>query len=269
MEWKLADMIVKRVFGLAGVVVLLVGSMAATCLAAEVRPLEFVRGLQDKGYHEVAVDYLNSLKKLPEMPQEVAAVWDLEMSKSLRGAAVRVQGFNRQEYERLMAEAQKHLDAFLKNRPDDTQAASALISWGNAAVDRRWGFCAPPGHWPRASRKRGRNLWPRRAALEEARPRFKEAAEKLEALRQTLPVAPPAPMAKRAARQDKASKAAIDQRVRVEGELVNARFQSALVEYYLAQTYGEKAKERQAALERAGQASISFIRLIASRWRTR
>ena len=53
--------------------------------AAEVRPLEFIHAMQEKGYHEIAVEYLNMLKQQPALPPEVASVWDLEMSKAFAG----------------------------------------------------------------------------------------------------------------------------------------------------------------------------------------
>jgi hypothetical protein len=60
--------------------------LAACSTAADVRPLEFIHALQEKGYNDIAVEYLNGLKQQPSMSPEVASVWDLEMSKSLRGS---------------------------------------------------------------------------------------------------------------------------------------------------------------------------------------
>ncbi len=232
---------------------LLVATAGPPAAAEEVRPLEFVHGLQQKNYHEVAVDYLKMLKQLPRMPDELAQVWDLEMSKSLRGAAN--QAFNREESERLMAQAQKHLDAFLKAKPDHSEAVSAMVSWADLSMQQALKLLREAKSLPDKDQgQRAKKLAEARAALEEARPRFEQAAEKFQLMLNALPDVP-VPQAKRGPKRTKTAKAAPDEREQIRGELLNAQFQSALIDYYVAQTYEDrKAEPRRAALVRAARA---------------
>src|SRR3989339_177422 len=92
------------------------GLFAAGAANGAEQTLAFVRGLQEKGYSDVASDYLKWLAKQPNMPEEIADVFDLEMSKSLRGAAN--SAFNAEEAQQMTAEAQKDLDKFLKEKPN-------------------------------------------------------------------------------------------------------------------------------------------------------
>jgi len=237
---------------LAAWCLLLVGAADRQARAEEVRPLEFVHALQEKNYHEVAVDYLKMLKQLPQMPAELAQVWDLEMSKSLRGAAN--QAFNREEYERLMAEAQKHLDAFLKTKPDHSEAVTAMVSWAGLSMDQALKLLREAkGLADKDPGQRAKKLAEARAALEEARPRFQQAAEKFQVMLNTLPDVP-VPQTKRGPKLDKSAKAALAEREQVKAELLNAQFQSALVDYYAAQTYEDRrAEARKAALFRSAR----------------
>ena len=85
--------------------------------------------MQEKGYHEIAVEYLNMLKQQPALPPDMASVWDLEMSKSLRGSATRA--LNAKDFEESMNSAQQHLDKFLKENPNHPEAVNALVSAGD------------------------------------------------------------------------------------------------------------------------------------------
>ena len=60
---------------------------AASAALAQEQPLRFVHALQENGYGDMAVEYLKTLEKQPDLPPEIRDVWDLEMSKSLKAAA--------------------------------------------------------------------------------------------------------------------------------------------------------------------------------------
>ena len=65
----------------------LLTSHAADAASAAEDPLRFVHVLQQNGYGDMAVEYLELLAKRPDLPPEVRDVWDLEMAKSLMAAA--------------------------------------------------------------------------------------------------------------------------------------------------------------------------------------
>ena len=111
---------------------------ASSAVADEVRPLEFIRSLYAKGYHDLAVEYLTLLKDRQdkgkeEMPRALADIWDLEMAKSLRGAANRA--YDAKDADQLSARAQEYLDKFLKEKPNHPEADNALVSFADFIMD--------------------------------------------------------------------------------------------------------------------------------------
>ncbi len=97
--------------------------------AAE-RPLDFIHVLQKNGYGDMAVQYLEILAKRPDLPPEVRNVWDLEMSKSLRAEAATA--FDAKDHDRLMAESQRYLAKFIREKPDNPATATATVAWGES-----------------------------------------------------------------------------------------------------------------------------------------
>jgi hypothetical protein len=86
-------------------------------------PVQFLRALQEGGYPDVAVDYLNALKDDPKAPKEIVNVWDWEMSKSLRAAAK--WAYNEAEAKRLAEQAEAHLKKFIEENPKRPEAVRA------------------------------------------------------------------------------------------------------------------------------------------------
>ncbi len=238
-----------RVAGLLACL-LLVGQASSCGWAAEVRPLEFLRALQARDYNDVAVDYLRMLKEKGEVPEELAPIWDLEMSRSLRAAAV-TRAYSQQESDQLMAESQKYLNDFLKRNPDHPEAVSAVVSWGTFTVDRALQHLkAARAYGDKEREQKAKHLTDARALLEEARPRFKQAVTKFQA---QLTAMPPMP-ATRTGRPDKAAQAAIAERDRLLAHWMDARFQAALLDFYMAQTYEDpKSEARKKALQNAAE----------------
>jgi hypothetical protein len=87
--------------------ILVAGGHFRPALGGEVRPTAFLHALENQGYGDMAVDYLNMLKRNDDLSKELRDTWDLEMSKSLRSAAA--SAYNAEDSESLMREAEKHL----------------------------------------------------------------------------------------------------------------------------------------------------------------
>jgi tetratricopeptide (TPR) repeat protein len=218
--------------------------------AAEVRPVEFLRALQEKGYSDVAVQYLEFLQKNKELPPELAETWDLEMAKSLRGMATS-RAFDAKDKDRLANQAQEHLNKFLQEKPNHPEVVSALVSGAMFSMDRALQHLqAAKSLGDKEKEQKAKHLTEARALLDEARPRFKQAIERFEARLAALqPV--PAPQPKRGARQ---GATALAERQRLDDELLEAGFQAALLDYYIAQTYADpNAEARKQALQTAAK----------------
>lgn len=216
-----------KTFGiLAAGLLVTVGTWTASARAAD-QPIEFLHALQSRDYGDIAIDYLKMLQEKGNMPDSVREVWDLEMSRSLRASAS--QAFDEKDYNRLMDEAQNHLNKFLKEKPEHPEAMSAMVSWGNFTVDRGKNLLGAalsskePG-------QRTAQLELARAAFADARPKFEKAIPKLQA---RLAALPPAPNSLRTREEREAMRV----RDTAENAWLEARFQLAMCDYYTAQTY--------------------------------
>lgn len=236
----------------------LVGFLGLAAAGAEVRPLEFLRALQQKDYHDAAVDYLEMLKEKGQLPEELAAVWDLEMYTSLRGWAAS-RAFDPKDFEQLMGQAEKHLKKFLQERPNHPEALNAQVSWGMLSMDRALKHL-------RAARlladkdkaQQAKHLTEARALLEAARSQFKQAIERFQARIATVGSMPQKPGPRGKPVQDP-----LADLQGLQSGLLGAQFQAALLDYYVAQTYTDpNAPARKAALNAAAKALDAIWQLL-------
>lgn len=226
----------------------------STSLGAE-QTLAFVRGLQEKGYSDVSVEYLKWLRKQPSMPAEIADVFDLEMSRSLRGAANTA--FNAEEAQQMTVEAQKYLDKFLKEKPNHPDAVAAMVSWGTFSVDQALQLIrASQGVADKA--QRAKQLDEARKLLEEARPRYQNAILKYQerVAKEVASVAQPSKPVRgtRSRIESRAEKESAKRRARIELDWLDARFRLGLIDYYVGQTFTDpKSPERIKSLKAAAE----------------
>lgn len=113
-------------------VALCLGWLIAAPASAGEPFLEFLRALQDKGYGELALVYIDSIAARPDLPVEMKQTLDLERSKSLRIAAN--EAYDDAQRQQRIAEADKLLNAFLKNNPDHPAGMPALITVVDATI---------------------------------------------------------------------------------------------------------------------------------------
>jgi cellulose synthase operon protein C len=220
--------------------------VAGSALAQE-PPLRFVHALQQAGYGDMAVEYLNLLAKRPNLPPEVRDVWELEMSKSLKAAAD--SAFDEKEYERLIGESQQHLAKFLKEKPDHPAAADALIAWGESLMRRVQDVLRAAKFADAKDKAQHEKLIAdARVDLTSAREKFDQAKAKFKKRLDDLP--PPSNLPGKKADRDEV----IEARTQAEGDIQEAEFHLAWVDYCTAQTHPEKTPERTAATQQAGKA---------------
>jgi tetratricopeptide (TPR) repeat protein len=233
---------------------LAVGVVCGAVRASAEEPAEeFLRAAQDRGYGEVAVEYLEWLSAQKRLPKSLAETLDLELSRSYRIAVS--ESFNPAEAEARLAKAQAHLDKFLKEHPNHPEVPRAMDSWGEIALDRALSRIRQAGATKDSAQKE-KYFVAARPDLAEARTRFAEATarylERFAQLRQETS-AEANPRSKASA--PTARKRQAEQAVR-EAELdwLEARFKSAKVDYYLGLTYGDvTSPDRKQALEKAAQ----------------
>jgi tetratricopeptide (TPR) repeat protein len=221
--------------------------------AAQEAPQRFLDALRENGYGDMAVEYLKLLEKRPDLPADLRDVWDLEMSKALRAAAS--DAFDAKEYEQLMDESEKALARFIKEKPDHPEAVTAMAAWGDFLVKRALESIraakALEGK-EKDKEKRAEYLAQARTTLAEAREKFQQALEKFRDRLRSLPPAPK--VTTKTPARDRTDPAA-EAREQAIANIREAIFQTALVDYYLAQTFDDPASaERTAAVKKAAKA---------------
>jgi hypothetical protein len=213
-------------------------AVAAACArpaaAVEVYGVEFLHRLQDVGYGDVAMDYIEVLAKRADLPDEVRQLLDLERSKSLRVAAQNA--YDNRLAEQYAAESRRYLDKFLKEHADHPLAGAAILAWGDADLDRgKMLLGAARGVQDKAKAAASREE--ARTALLDARKRFDDAGKRFQTQLAKLDA--------------KASKAL---RVELAYGALDARLKNAEVSYHLAQAFeNPKDPERVKALKTAAK----------------
>jgi tetratricopeptide (TPR) repeat protein len=235
--------------------------------AADERYLDFVHRLQERGYGEISIQYLDRLNALPDPPDEVREVWELEMGKSLRIAADEAP--NADQTQKRLADALAHIDKFLKENADHPAAAEALAALGDISMQRGQ-LLIKSARNATDKTKQGELFTNARAAFEESRPRFVQSVERYQSyLRELLPAAPETPkkdttkkattkaITKRPPRPtSKAARDAAAERQETEMNWLDARLKLALVDYYVAQTYSDPKDA--ARIKSFEQAAVGF-----------
>ncbi len=226
-------------------------ALGAASLFAQDSPLRFLHALQANGYGDMAIEYLKSLEKQRAVPPEIQDVWDLEMSNSCRAAAAAA--FDEKDRDQLMAESQRCLDKFIKEKPDHPEAVTAMSGWASFLTRQALQLIQ------QAKAAEGKDkaqcesyLADARAALADARTKIENAEKRFKA---KLAELPPPSTAKSTPKKNGRRDATAEAREQTDANLQEAELQLALIDYYVAQTYTDpKSAGHLAALKKAAQA---------------
>ena len=200
---------------------------------------DFLHGLQEEGYGEMSILYLEQIKERPSLPEDLKATWDLEMAASLRVAAEETPNADlKQKY---LVDAQGLLDKFLKEHANHEAAAKAQLTSGDISLYRAQNTL---NQALRDKTKRDTLLPETRKLLADARPKYEQAVA----------------LYKAQVDEFQAGRKKIVGRVaeRHAAELVNqwlaARFKVATVEFNLGLTFPEvKDPKRKEAFTKAAK----------------
>ncbi len=193
------------------------GLSSAGAASAADDTLNFVHALLDKGYADVAIDYLNDLKKSNALSGDASVTFDFEMSRCLRTAAK--QAYSPEIAAEQMKEAKECIDRFLKEQPNHPKAIEAVVWWASFATDEAMKHLEAAREPKLAKDKKDAELALARAALEDARPRLLQAAEKF--------------------KNQMGSARGKKVREELDAKWQSTLFQAILCNYYLAQTYAD------------------------------
>jgi hypothetical protein len=216
-------------------IVSLFGAIFSNSAAAKEPYARFLHALQENGYGDVALEYLDRVEKRDDLPPALRETLDLERSNSYRMAAQNA--YDKRQAEQFLADAQTYLDKFLKRHPAHPAAASSILLWGDALFDLGQRSLALARH---AADKSQKNQF-----FGESREYFKQAGERYaEAHKRFLTrfgQLPPEE-AKFDRKPGAQLSAAARERQEMEVGVAQSRFKMSLVKYHLALTY-EDAKD--------------------------
>lgn len=190
---------------------------------------KFVQGLRDRGYYELAAEYLDLIRKQPDAPPELVATADFELGRLLLDEASKTGDLVRRKD--LLDQARVKLDAFTKANPTSPKAPEALVDLARLLVERGHLAILQSDETEVKGEKDGK-VAEARSSFEEARKAYTAAAERLKTEFAKFPPY----LADNDPRKD--------EKERTHTSLMQSQLQRAVVDYEQGQTYALGSKER-------------------------
>jgi tetratricopeptide (TPR) repeat protein len=194
------------------------------------RETRFLQGLRDRGYFDLASEYIDRLREAADTPASVKAVLDIEQARGRLEEAVTLVDLNRRIA--LLEQARAGLDAAIKAHPDAPQTPESLATLARVLLERGQTAALQAAESETAELKQA-HLTEARAAFAEARKTYDRALVPLRKAFQSSPGA--------AGGSDNPAQAAV----------MDAELQRALVDYQEAQTYDPGSRQRNSQLDAA------------------
>ncbi len=195
--------------------------------------LEFEQGLRDRGFFDLANDYLETLRADKSVPAEIKAAIDYEAGRLLIDEASRTGDLVRRK--ELLEQARGRLETFTRKNPDHDRTSEALVQLARLLVERGH-LAVLQGEESDDQAEKKAKLAEARASFNQARTAYTRAEERLRTEFKTFPNFLP---------DDDPRKAKRD---RVHVALMDAELQKAIVDYEQGQTYPAGSKERNDSL---------------------
>lgn len=198
--------------------------------------LRFLQGLRDRGYYDLSLEYLETLRKAADTPADLKEVLDYEEGRSLLDESSRMADLERRATQ--LDKARVKLDAFAKGHPKHELAPQALVQMARLLFERGQ-TAALQANEAETPAEKQTELAKSRAAFDQARKAYDAAHIPILANYNKFPKFIP---------EDDPDKPKF---TRAHVALMDAELQRALVDYEEAQTYEPKAKQRSDLLNKA------------------
>ena len=230
---------VRRATGvILGLALLRAGTLAAqtsTQGEEDVRSAaQFVKGLSDKGYQDLAAEYLEQVRSHPALPADVRETIDYEIGRMLLDEAKSIGDLGRRR--ELIDKSRTRFESFTKANPEHALAADALVQLGKLMVIRANDAKAIADDTD-VKADRDAKLVEARAAFDKARDVYEAAVKRLQAA-----------YAKFSSRPDDPRR---DEREKTQNAQLQAMLERALVDYQQGETYALKTTERNELMSKA------------------
>lgn len=191
---------------------------------------KFLDGLRERGYYELAAEYLERLRTLPDTPAELRDTIDYEQGRIMIDEASKTGDLVLRK--ELLDKARGKLVAFTEAHPKDPLAPEAYVQLARLLVER--GHLAMlRGEETDKPKEKAALVAEARSSFDDARAAYNQADEKLTAAFKTFPTFIPDNETRRKEERDRTHTAMMD-----------AQLQKAVVDYEQGQTYPAGSKER-------------------------
>lgn len=196
--------------------------------------IKFVQGLRQRGYFELAGEYLETIGKDPKLPADMKPVVEYELGKNLLENAARTGDLERRK--ELLDQARGRLESFTKTFPTSPLAADALVQLARLLVER--------GHLAmlqadevKVPSEKAAKVAEARGSFVQGRAAYDTALAKLKPIYESFPkFLPPDDPRK-------------DQRELAQTEMLSAQLQRAIVDYEEGETYPSPSEDRTKLME--------------------
>src|SRR5437773_985702 len=125
-------MIPMRLPGIATSVLTFSILVAPTC--GDERFLDFIDRLQDRGYHDIVVEYVQQIRSRPELSDSVGVLADYYIGTSLVAGAESVADLARRDEQ--LKQARTHLEKFIRQNPQHDRVAEAQMDQAQILVQQ-------------------------------------------------------------------------------------------------------------------------------------
>ena len=209
-----------RVLLIAGLAVGWFAAAPGSGRAAE-EAQKFLDGLRERGYYDMAIDYLEQLRDAADCPDDLKQVIDYEMG-TIHVAASWADGSTSSRQDQLQA-AEKAFKRFLADHPEHTLSFDANTQLGNVLVQQG-------ANKVEQAQRPSKSDAQKKTLLAQARQQYQEARKLLEIAESLI-----YQRAKNA--QNTVDSEKTEQRDRIYGDLLQARLFLAHVAYEIGKTY--------------------------------
>jgi tetratricopeptide (TPR) repeat protein len=191
--------------------------------------MDFVQALREKGFFDLASDYLERLRTEKGTPDEVRTVLDYEFGRLLIDEAAKTGDLVRRK--ELLEQARNRLDDFTKAQPKHPLASEALVQLARLLVERGH-LAVLLGEESEDKSEKNARLLEARASFDQARAAYTKADDRLQAEFKAFP---------NFLNDDDPRK---PRRDRTHAAMMDAELQKAIVDYEQGQTYPVGSPER-------------------------
>ncbi|GAC1469344.1 MAG: hypothetical protein NVSMB9_13060 [Isosphaeraceae bacterium] len=198
--------------------------------------IRFVQGLRDRGYYELAADYLEQVRKQEDAPPELVLTAEYELGRLLLDEAAKTGDLVRRRD--LLDQARGKLETFTRSNADHKKAPDALVELARLLVER--------GHLAmlqvdelEGKAEKAEKLNEARLSFDQARTAYGTAETRLNSNFSKYPKFIPDGDPRK------------EEKERYHTSLMQARLQKAVVDYEQGQTFPADAKERKDLMTKA------------------